>query len=73
MIKQDDFPKFLTSSFVYFTLVLTLVLLGLMFMYSASYHEAINFELPHYYFLKNQIKICNFSIACFNFYKINQL
>lgn len=56
MYEKREYPEFFTSAFAYFSLVFILILLGLGFMYSASYHEALILDKPHYFFLKNQIK-----------------
>jgi cell division protein FtsW len=50
--KKDK--NFFLSPFVYFILILSIVLYGLVVMYSASYYEALIHNLDHYYFLKRQ-------------------
>ncbi|MCY1152129.1 MAG: putative peptidoglycan glycosyltransferase FtsW [Sphaerochaetaceae bacterium] len=47
--------NFFLSPFVYFILILSIVLYGLVIMYSASYYEALIHNLDHYYFLKRQV------------------
>lgn len=49
-----DKNDFFLSPFVYFAVVLSLVLYGLVVMYSASYYEALIHSLNHDYFLKKQ-------------------
>jgi cell division protein FtsW len=63
MIGHRTINKYFNSSFVYLLVVITLVLWGLVVMYSASYHEAFIHGLPHYYFLKNQFNF--FVLALF--------
>lgn len=58
-----DINKTFNSSFVYLLVVIALVFWGLIVMYSASYHEAMIHDLPHYYFLINQFKF--FVLALF--------
>jgi cell division protein FtsW len=60
---QKNLSRDFNSSFVYLLSVISLVLWGLIVMYSASYHEALIHGLPHYYFLLNQFKF--FVLALF--------
>ncbi len=51
------------SPFVYFLVIFSLVLYGLMIMYSASYYEALIHSLDHDYFLKRQVLFAIFAFV----------
>lgn len=55
-IKKNLSHKSSDLSFIYLMCILTLSLWGMIVMYSASYHEANIYDLPHYYYLKQQFK-----------------
>ncbi len=52
------------SAFTFLCVVLTLIGLGLVMMYSASYNEALSMGLPHHYFFVRQAMFILLGLAC---------
>jgi cell division protein FtsW len=66
---ENKFSDLFYSSFVYLLSILTIVLWGFIVMYSSSYHESLIHDLPHYYFLINQVKFFLLSLFAAFFIK----
>lgn len=52
------------SAFTFLCVVVILTALGLIMLYSASYHEALSHNLPHYYFFQRQMMFVLFALLC---------
>ncbi|HKL57977.1 MAG TPA: putative peptidoglycan glycosyltransferase FtsW [Sphaerochaeta sp.] len=52
------------SAFTFLCVTVILTALGLIMLYSASYHEALSHNLPHYYFFQRQMMFVLFALLC---------
>ncbi len=51
-------------SFTFLCVVVCLTSFGLIMLYSASYHEALSHNLPHYYFFQRQMVFVILALVC---------
>lgn len=52
------------SAFTFLCVTVILTALGLIMLYSASYHEALSHNLPHYYYFQRQMMFVLFALLC---------
>ncbi len=52
------------SAFTFLCVSVILTALGLIMLYSASYHEALSHNLPHYYYFQRQMMFVLFALLC---------